>query len=84
MFCGQPWGHLLMRRVAAACGVIAGAIALYLSAYHYWAAGGPPTPEPARSWHEAWGNTFAIGGLLAWSAAGWGLWSTRVRRKSEA
>jgi hypothetical protein len=30
---------------------------LNLAAFHIWAAGGPPTPNP--EWHRMWGNRFA-------------------------
>jgi hypothetical protein len=53
---------------------------LRLAAYHYWAAGSPPTPNP--EWHEAWGNVFFAGSLACWSIAGLGIWFMRPTRDS--
>lgn len=46
-------------------------------AYHYWAAGGPPTPNP--EWHEAWGNIFFAAVLACWAIGGLGAWFMRRR-----
>jgi hypothetical protein len=46
-------------------------------AYHYWAAGGPPTPYP--EWHAAWGNIFFSAILACWAIAGLGAWFMRRR-----
>ena len=47
-------------------------------AYHYWAAGGPPTPNP--EWHKAWGNVFFAAVLACWAIGGLGAWFMRRRR----
>src|SRR6266446_1964772 len=44
------------RWIAAALILVASAWPAMFAAGHYWAAGGPPTPEPYRTWHENWGN----------------------------
>jgi hypothetical protein len=46
-------------------------------AYHYWAAGGPPTPYP--EWHAAWGNIFFSAILACWAIGGLGAWFMRRR-----
>jgi hypothetical protein len=47
-------------------------------AYHYWAAGGPPTPNP--EWHKAWGNVFFAAVLACWAIGGLGAWFMRRHR----
>jgi hypothetical protein len=47
-------------------------------AYHYWAAGGPPAPNP--EWHKAWGNVFFSAILACWAIGGLGAWFMRRRR----
>lgn len=51
---------------------------LNLMAFHYWAAGGPPTPYP--EWHEAWGNVFFSVAFGCWAIGGLGVWLMRDRR----
>lgn len=57
--------------------VVASIWPLNLAAYHYWAAGGPPSPNP--EWHEAWGNVFLAAGLACWAVGGFGVWFMRKR-----
>jgi hypothetical protein len=50
-------------------------------AYHYWAAGGPPAPNPGNpEWHQAWGNLFFAAVLACWAIGGLGVWFMRRRR----
>jgi len=47
-----------------------------VSVFHWWAAGGPPTTESARSYHERWGNLLfvaAIAALAVGISVGWAL-----------
>ena len=53
---------------------------LNFMAFHYWAAGGPPSPYP--EWHEAWGNVFFSAALGCWAIGGLGVWFMRDRRQS--
>ena len=62
----------------AASWVVASFWLLTPMAYHYWAAGGPPTPNP--EWHKAWGNVFFAAVLACWAIGGLGAWFMRRRR----
>jgi len=69
----RPW----VRWGLSAALVAASAWPAFFATFHYWAAGGPPTPEPYRSWHEAWGNLFAAGMLALWASAALCVWVFR-------
>lgn len=60
---------------------VAGLAPLYFAAFHYWAAGGPPTAQPYRDWHENWGNVFAAGALLCWFVGALGAWFMRPTKR---
>jgi len=60
---------------------LAGLAPLYPAAFHYWAAGGPPTPEPYRTWHASWANVFASASLACWAAGGLGVWFLRPTKR---
>ena len=73
--------------LAAACSgvfLLASLWTMNLTAYHWWAAGGPPSPDQAiRDWHEQWGNIFAGATVLAWLVVGVSArmaWTTHQRR----
>ena len=68
------------RWIVAAALVFASAWPAQLAAFHYWAAGGPPTPEPAKSRHAKWGDTFAVTTLALWASAALSLWLLRPKR----
>ena len=63
----------------AAVWVLASFWLLTPMAFHYWAAGGPPTPYP--EWHAAWGNIFFSAILACWAIGGLGAWFMRRRPK---
>ncbi len=58
---------MVWRWLGVVCIVVLAAWSGYLAAFHYWAAGGPPTPHP--EYYRHWGNVFfaATCGLLALS-----------------
>lgn len=67
-------------RLTGALSCAAGAVGLTylalrsaaLAAFHYWAAGGPPNPDPStRDWHSNWGTVFACAMLAALVGAGY-------------
>jgi hypothetical protein len=60
---------MVWRWVVVVCLVLLAAWSAYLAAFHYWAAGGPPTPHP--EYYRHWGNVFfaATCGLVAFSIA---------------
>ena len=45
-----------VRWVSAILLVAASLFLLNSAAFHWWASGGPPSPNP--EWHRAWGNRF--------------------------
>ena len=51
---------------------------LNLSAFHWWAAGGPPSPEPRV--HERWGNVFFCSAMGAIAIAVGTAWFLRRRK----
>ena len=48
-----PWG---IRWIIFLVLIVAGLYFLNLTAFHFWAAGGPPTPHP--EFHRKWGYIF--------------------------
>jgi len=67
-----PW-------VVAALLTLAAAYFLNLSAFHYWAAGGPPAPNP--EWHVMWGRRFIQLSISLLVAAGLLIFLTVRRRR---
>lgn len=68
------------RWIFAALLLAASLWAANLTLYNYWAAGGPPTPNPQM--YETRGNIFAVATLVLFGAAvGLGLfnWKRRAR-----
>ena len=64
-------------RTLAGCVVVAGlfviaAWMMNLAAYHWWAASGPPTPNPDR--HRQWGNRFFVGSIATIAALAFATW----------
>ena len=60
-------GVQVFRWLSAAMLVLVALYSFNLAAYHYWAAGGPPTPNP--EWHAARGNRFFWISLFALGSA---------------
>ena len=67
-----------MRWVLSAILVAVGLYLLNLTAYHVWAAGGPPSPNP--QWHLMWANRFLMAALVCFAGASALLYLLRRRK----
>lgn len=59
----SPPVTLLFRWLGSLFSALVTVYFLYLTAYHVWAAGGPPTSRP--DWHVKWSGIFLFAVLLS-------------------
>ena len=59
----SPPAALLLRWLGSLFSALASVYFLHLTAYHVWAAGGPPTSRP--DWHLKWSGIFLFAALLS-------------------